>query len=153
VHATASLIFTIGEHVMLVDMALIGGALYLQPGNTGDRLIHNQDRPKILVEVPNETFRNQWIDRVIRRLAKAFVLLAKDLGMGQTWAPFGAARHSHAAMRCADRAKGVTVVFAGVPDVEVAGGRRGPPRSGPNSGNPARRVQIPGRRREREACC
>ncbi|MEU8387510.1 hypothetical protein [Micromonospora sp. NPDC048843] len=42
----------------------------MQPGRPGDRLKHDPHRPKILIEIPDDDFREQWEDVAVRRLAK-----------------------------------------------------------------------------------
>ncbi|MET8361908.1 hypothetical protein [Micromonospora sp. NPDC005171] len=70
IEARAVLTFSIGREGMIVDNALNSRAIYLQPGRPGDRLKHDPDRPKILIEVPDDDFRERWEDIVVRRLVK-----------------------------------------------------------------------------------
>lgn len=66
----AALVFSIEHKGIIVDTALSSRGIYLQPGRPGDRLKHNPHRPKILIETPDDDFRDRWEDIVVRRLAK-----------------------------------------------------------------------------------
>lgn len=70
VEARAILVFSIEHEGILVDAALSGGGIYLQPGRPGDRLKHDLQRPKILIETPDGDFRGRWEEIVLRRLTK-----------------------------------------------------------------------------------
>lgn len=70
VEARAILVFSIEHEGILVDAALSGAGMYLQPGRPGDRLKHDLQRPKILVEIPADDFRDRWEKIVLRRLTK-----------------------------------------------------------------------------------
>ncbi|MDG4760495.1 hypothetical protein [Micromonospora sp. WMMD710] len=70
IEAPAVLMFSIEREGIIVDNALNSRAIYLQPGRPGDRLKHDPHRPKILIEVPDDDFRERWEDVVVRRLAK-----------------------------------------------------------------------------------
>ncbi|RGC69657.1 hypothetical protein C5N14_04455 [Micromonospora sp. MW-13] len=66
----ATLLFSIEHEGIIVDAALNSRALYLQPGRPGDRLKHDPNRPKILIEAPDDDFRDRWEGVVIQRLTK-----------------------------------------------------------------------------------
>ncbi|MEU7613889.1 hypothetical protein [Micromonospora sp. NPDC049204] len=70
IEARAVLLFSIEREGNIVDNALNSRAIYLQPGTQGDRLKHDPHRPKILIEIPDDDFREQWEDVAVRRLAK-----------------------------------------------------------------------------------
>lgn len=70
IEARAVLMFSIEGEGIIVDNALNSRAIYLQPGRPGDRLKHDPHRPKILIEIPDDDFREQWEDVAVRRLAK-----------------------------------------------------------------------------------
>jgi hypothetical protein len=70
IEVRATLLFSIEHEGIIVDAALNSGALYLQPGRPGDRLKHDPNRPKILIEAPDDDFRDRWEGVVIQRLTK-----------------------------------------------------------------------------------
>ncbi|MBW4705168.1 hypothetical protein [Micromonospora sp. RL09-050-HVF-A] len=70
IEVRATLLFSIEHEGIIVDAALNSRALYLQPGRPGDRLKHDPRRPKILIETPDDDFRDRWEDVVIQRLTK-----------------------------------------------------------------------------------
>jgi hypothetical protein len=60
IEAEIAICFSIEKQAMLVDAVLQSGAVYLQAGKEGDRLIHDPVRPKVLVEVPAGDFNEKW---------------------------------------------------------------------------------------------
>ena len=52
--------FEIAKQGILVEHILQSNALYIQSGVPGDRLGHDLDRPKMLVEVPDTNFKGKW---------------------------------------------------------------------------------------------
>jgi hypothetical protein len=52
--------FDIAKQGILVEHILQSNALYIQSGVPGDRLGHDLDRPKMLVEVPDTNFKGKW---------------------------------------------------------------------------------------------
>jgi len=52
--------FEIVRHGILVEQILSSRALYIQAGKEGDRIKHNVDAPKVIVEVPDTGFRAVW---------------------------------------------------------------------------------------------
>ncbi|WP_139135606.1 hypothetical protein [Micromonospora yangpuensis] len=70
IEVRATLLFSIEHEGIIVDAALNSRALYLQPGRPGDRLKHDLHRPKILIETPDDDFRDRWEGVVIQRLTK-----------------------------------------------------------------------------------
>lgn len=70
IEVRATLLFSIEHEGIIVDAALSSRAIYLQPGRPGDRLKHDIYRPKILIETPDDDFRDRWEGVVMQRLAK-----------------------------------------------------------------------------------
>lgn len=52
--------FDIAKQGILVEHILQSNALYIQSGVPGDRLGHDLDRPKMLIEVPDTNFKGKW---------------------------------------------------------------------------------------------
>lgn len=52
--------FDMPKQGALVDQILTAGAVYLQPGKPGDKLIHDLEVPKVIVEIPDTGFRAYW---------------------------------------------------------------------------------------------
>lgn len=52
--------FDIAKQGILVEHILQSNALYIQSGMPGDRLGHDLDRPKMLIEVPDTNFKGKW---------------------------------------------------------------------------------------------
>jgi hypothetical protein len=73
----ALLRFSIEHQAILVESILSGGALYLQSGLPGDRLITNLDAARILVEVPDSGFRPHWERLLLKRLT---AVMARRMG-------------------------------------------------------------------------
>lgn len=64
--------FSIERQAILIDNALMAGAVYLQAGTPGDRLIHDPDRPKILAELPANEFADKWDSLFLSRMTSYF---------------------------------------------------------------------------------
>lgn len=64
--------FNVEEQGILVEAALTARLIYLQPGAPGDRLGHDPDRPKLLVELPETEFREVWDDVFLDGLTRWF---------------------------------------------------------------------------------
>ena len=66
--------FDISRHFALIEGIMISRALYIQPGAPGDRIKHNINAPKLLVEIPARTTFDKWDDlfkkTMIKRLKK-----------------------------------------------------------------------------------
>jgi hypothetical protein len=58
--ARVAIRFSIEKQAIIIDMALRAKALYIQAGRHGDRLIHDPDRPKIIVELQEGEFNKEW---------------------------------------------------------------------------------------------
>ena len=54
------------NHGMLVEQILATKALYVQAGRNGDRLKHDMNLPKVVLEVPDTGFRKFW-DKIFLR--------------------------------------------------------------------------------------
>ncbi|MDP9194135.1 MAG: hypothetical protein M3P06_20755 [Acidobacteriota bacterium] len=52
--------FDIVSQGVIVDQIIENELLYIQPGRPGDRLKHNIDAPKVLVEIPFRNFAGVW---------------------------------------------------------------------------------------------
>jgi hypothetical protein len=70
--------FSIEQQGWLVDMALEAGGLYLQAGKPGDRLKDDIDRPKIVVDVADSTFRAVWQTVFLERMT---ALISAQMGL------------------------------------------------------------------------
>jgi hypothetical protein len=66
--------FDIAKQGILVEHILQSSGLYIQAGNVGDRLKHDLNRPKMLIEVPDTGIRARWdklyFDVVVKRARK-----------------------------------------------------------------------------------
>lgn len=71
--------FDVEEQGLIVEQILLSRALYIQPGREGDRLKHNMNAPKILVEIPELGFRQIWDDIFHRRI----IMKMKKKGLNQ----------------------------------------------------------------------
>lgn len=58
------------NHGVLVEQVLSAKALYIQAGREGDRLKHDVNLPKVILEVPDLGFRSFW-DKIHSRYATA----------------------------------------------------------------------------------
>jgi hypothetical protein len=64
--------FDIERQGGLVDQILRAGALYIQPGRIGDRLITTTDNPKILIHIPDTGFHSEWEKIFMKQLTNGF---------------------------------------------------------------------------------
>lgn len=64
--------FDIERQGGLVDQILRAGALYIQPGQIGDRLITTTDNPKILIHIPDTGFHSEWEKIFMKQLTEGF---------------------------------------------------------------------------------
>lgn len=66
--------FEIATHGILVESILQSKGLYIQAGKVGDRLKHDVNRPKMLIEVPDTGIRTLWdklhFDAVVKRMRR-----------------------------------------------------------------------------------
>ncbi len=64
--------FDIERQGGLVDQVLRAGALYIQPGQVGDRFITTPDNPKILIHIPDTGFSSEWETIFMKHLIDGF---------------------------------------------------------------------------------
>ncbi|MEM5496574.1 hypothetical protein WNY77_04090 [Paraglaciecola mesophila] len=62
--------FETNKHSALIDGIIQSRAVYIQPGKTGDKLSHDVNAPKILVEIPAKTTFNNWDDILVKSVKK-----------------------------------------------------------------------------------
>jgi hypothetical protein len=66
--------FDIEKHGILVEHILTSNALYIQAGKPGDRLMHDLNLPKMIIEVPDTDFRRRWdklyLEHTTKRITK-----------------------------------------------------------------------------------
>ena len=67
---TAVIEFNIAKQGILVEQILTSKALYIQAGQGGDRIKHNLNAPKIIVEIADMGFRAIWDDLFYRQVVK-----------------------------------------------------------------------------------
>jgi hypothetical protein len=70
VECAALLEFEIVKQGILVEHILQSNALYLQAGKPGDRLVHDLNRPKMLIEVPDTGIRSEWNEIYFNSIVK-----------------------------------------------------------------------------------
>lgn len=80
IETRAALCFSIEKQGILVEAALTARAIYLQAGEPGDRLGHDIDRPKMLVELPDTGFRSKWDQLFLDRMTTVF---STELGVSR----------------------------------------------------------------------
>lgn len=64
--------FDIESQGSLVDLILRSRAFFLQTGQEGDRFIITQNRPRIIVDVPDMGFEPVWEKLLVKRLTRSF---------------------------------------------------------------------------------
>lgn len=64
--------FELPKRGILIEHILMSKALYLQAGKPGDRLKHNMELPKMIVEVPDTGFRPLWDKLYTKSITKEF---------------------------------------------------------------------------------
>lgn len=64
--------FELPRRGILVEHILKSNALYLQAGKPGDRLIHNTELHKMIVEVPDTGFGSMWEKLYMKSVIKRF---------------------------------------------------------------------------------
>lgn len=69
---TMMLLFNLERHAGLVDQILTARALYIQPGQDGDRLIRTLDNKKILLDLPDNGFKKTWDRILLKQVTRQF---------------------------------------------------------------------------------
>jgi hypothetical protein len=77
---TAIIEFEIEKQGALVDQILTAGAMYLQPGKPGDRLLADLSVQKMIVEIPDTGFRDYWDKLYLKSVVKSL----RRSGMSRT---------------------------------------------------------------------
>jgi hypothetical protein len=72
--------FDIVKQGGLVDQIMHVNGLYIQGGRPGDRLKHNLDAPKVILEVPDTGVRDLWDEKFHREIAAR---MRQDAGFGR----------------------------------------------------------------------
>tara|TARA_B100002049_G_C16056358_1_gene366006 strand:- start:3 stop:563 length:561 start_codon:yes stop_codon:yes gene_type:complete len=62
--------FETSKHSSLIDGIIQSRAVYIQPGKVGDKLSHDVNAPKVLVEIPARTTFNNWDDILVKSIKK-----------------------------------------------------------------------------------
>lgn len=70
--------FSIEREAILVETMLNGGAVYLQAGEVGDRLMTTMDAHRVLVELPDTGFGPYWEKLLLNRMT---IVMARRLGV------------------------------------------------------------------------
>lgn len=70
------------ERGTVIDTILMSKAFFLQPGRIGELFMHDMEKPKILVEVPDTGFKEFWDELWHKSLIKKF----KALGLNRSYA-------------------------------------------------------------------
>ena len=73
--------FDVVKRGILVESILTANAVYIQAGKPGDRISHDFNRPKMLIEVPDTGFRSHWDAMFSKGLIKYF--RSKGLGRNE----------------------------------------------------------------------
>jgi hypothetical protein len=74
-----AILFDVLKHHTLIEGIRISRAVYIQPGVPGDRVRHDINAPKIIVEVPAKTTFDKW-DKILN---KALTKKLKREGVGK----------------------------------------------------------------------
>ena len=80
VETALALRFGMEAQAILVETMLDGGAVYLQAGVAGDRLMNTLDAPRVLVELPDTGFRPVWDEILLTRIT---VVMSRRLGISR----------------------------------------------------------------------
>jgi hypothetical protein len=68
IEAHVVLLFSIERQAILVEAILTARAMYLQTGKQGDRYIHDPDRPKLFIVLPDADFREVWDGLLVHQM-------------------------------------------------------------------------------------
>lgn len=63
------ILFDLNKHVGLIDLIIESQLLFIQGGKDGDRLICNLDAPRLLLEIPQTKFVDEW-NKLYKRAMK-----------------------------------------------------------------------------------
>lgn len=105
------------HHGVLVEQVLGTKALYIQAGREGDRLKHDVNLPKVILEVPDTGFRRKFWDKIYSRYTTAQM---RERGLNRADAK-RAAKESIVELR-----KLGTVRMGGRRDIALAKGENAP---------------------------
>jgi len=64
--------FDVERQSGLIDQIMSSGGLYVQPGRPGETLLTSQDKPKILVQIPDTGVRSKWEQLMRKSLTDGF---------------------------------------------------------------------------------
>lgn len=59
---TALIVFDVVARGVLVDQIIRTRGLYIQAGRAGDRFVHDTEKPKVILEIPDTGFGSAWED-------------------------------------------------------------------------------------------
>jgi hypothetical protein len=76
---TVLIAFDMTKYGGLIDQIIRAKGLYIQAGKAGDRLIHNPDKPKLILEIPDTGFSRTW-DGLLR---KSVVKRMREAGLSR----------------------------------------------------------------------
>ncbi|MCP6727519.1 MAG: hypothetical protein KJI69_05925 [Patescibacteria group bacterium] len=62
--------FDLSKQYSLIDFIVRAQALYIQPGRPGDKITNSLERPRLIVEVPDMGFSNDWDIMLLAVLTK-----------------------------------------------------------------------------------
>lgn len=72
---TALIAFDMAKYGGLIDQIIRTKGLYVQAGKDGDRLIHDPEKPKLILEIPDTGFSRTWdglfYESVVKRMREA----------------------------------------------------------------------------------
>lgn len=77
---TALIVFDVVARGVLVDQIIRAKGLYIQAGRTGDRFIHDTEKPKVILEIPDTGFGGAWEEIFYNSALWQF----KKMGLGRS---------------------------------------------------------------------
>lgn len=69
---TALIVFDVVTQGVLVDQIVRTRGLYIQAGKPGDRFVHDTQKPKVIMEIPNTGFGRVWEDIFYKSTLRQF---------------------------------------------------------------------------------
>ncbi|NLU99264.1 hypothetical protein B6N13_14375 [Marinomonas sp. UCMA 3892] len=63
---TVSIVFSVYDNMLLIDGIIKSRGIYIQSGKAGDKISHDVNAPKILVEIPSSTTFPPW-EKIFRK--------------------------------------------------------------------------------------